>query len=121
MRVLEILGNNVESISDLLSAASISDKETADTMREVFAETGYTLDPHGAVAYRALEDKLNAVGGRGILLETAHPAKFDSVANILGLAPEQPPSIKELFNKERSSVTINNDYAEVREIISSKV
>ena len=122
VRVVEILGSNVESMNALLSAVRISDKETADTMREVFAETGYTFDPHGAVAYRALEDKLNAGGGgRGILLETAHPAKFDSVANILGLAPEQPPSIKELFNKERSSVTINNDYAEVREIISSKV
>lgn len=121
VRVLELLGNNVESMNGLLSAVSISDKETADTMRKVYAETGYTLDPHGAVAYRALEDKLNADGGRGILLETAHPAKFDSVSDILRSKPTQPPNIKELYARERSSITIKNDCAELREVITSKI
>ena len=33
------------------------------------------MDPHGAVAYLALKDSLKD-GEQGILLETAHPAKF---------------------------------------------
>ena len=36
---------------------------------------GYILDPHGAVAYRALDEYLQP-GETGIFLETAHPAKF---------------------------------------------
>ena len=121
VRVLEILGNKVGSTSGQLSAVSISDQETAETMREVYGETGYALDPHGAVAYRALNDKLSVDGGRGIILETAHPAKFDSVADILGSMPTQPPHIKELYARERSSIKIDNDYAELREIITSKI
>ena len=119
VRVLEILRDRRPQ--GLLSAASISDKETADTMREVYKETGYVLDPHGAVAYRALNEKLNAEGGKGILLETAHPAKFDCVFEVLGSKPAPPPQIEELFERERSSIAINNDYAELKDIIASKI
>jgi threonine synthase len=120
VRVAELLGKDVESSKELLSASSISDKDTAETMRSVYEETGYVLDPHGAVAYRALKDKLNS-GGRGILLETAHPAKFDAVADILGTKPLQPVQIDSLFNRERFLTTINNDYHELKEVIASKI
>ena len=105
----------------LLSAVSISDPETAETMRQVYDETGYILDPHGAVAYRALYGKLSAEGGRGILLGTAHPAKFDSVADILGSKPARPPQIDELFKRERSCTEIGNQYAELKEVIVRKI
>ncbi len=121
VRVVEILENTVGESADLLSAVSVSDKQTAETMREVYDRTGYALDPHGAVAYRALEAKLSTEGGRGILLETAHPAKFDSVAGILGATPARPPMIDELFKRESSKITIENDYAELKEIITSKI
>jgi threonine synthase len=121
VRVLAILGDTSRSMNGLLTAVSVTDKETSETMRQVHEETGYTLDPHGAVAFRALSDKLKSDGGRGIVLETAHPAKFDSVAEILDSKPIQPSNIKELFNRNQSSTTINNDYAELREIITSKI
>ena len=46
-------------------------------MREL-AKKGYTSEPHGAIAYRALRDSLKE-GEYGLFLGTAHPAKFKEV------------------------------------------
>ncbi len=121
VRVLEIFENNVPALKGRLLAVSVSDEETATTMRSVYDQTGYILDPHAAVAYRATADNLVNSNKRGIILETAHPIKFDSVVNILGLEPERPPEIDELYMKRRSSIEIQNDYDEVRDIIVSRI
>ncbi|HEX6278804.1 MAG TPA: hypothetical protein VFZ49_02195, partial [Pyrinomonadaceae bacterium] len=96
---------------------SISDDETIETMKSVYERFGYVLDPHGAVAYRALEES----GRRGIILETAHPVKFDTVKEILGTFGNIPASIQELEGKEKQTIEIGVDYPAVREIILSKV
>ncbi len=121
VRVLEIFENDLSSLSQTLSAVSISDEQTAETMRSVYDQTGYILDPHGAVAYRALADHLAGGIQTGIILETAHPIKFDSVSEILGKQPSRPPAIDELFEKHRSSIAVKNDYPAVKDIITSKI
>ena len=45
-------------------------------MKQVYNETGYVLDPHGACGYQALIDNKLAPNETGLFLETAHPAKF---------------------------------------------
>ncbi|HEX2639943.1 MAG TPA: threonine synthase, partial [Pyrinomonadaceae bacterium] len=88
VRVLEILGDKPEKICETLEAASVTDETTTDTMREVYRQYGYTLDPHGAVGYRALADYLErSPNEKGIFIETAHPVKFASVEEILGTTP----------------------------------
>src|SRR6185295_6660553 len=98
VRILEVFDNNVAELKEALDAVSISDETTAQTMREVYKASGYILDPHGAVAYRALADHISDHPGEsGIFLETAHPVKFDSVEEILGTHVEVPPAIESLF------------------------
>ncbi len=61
-------------------------------MRELKA-IGYISEPHAAIAWRALRDQLQP-GEYGLLLGTAHPAKFkESVEEIL---QETLPLPKEL-------------------------
>jgi threonine synthase len=105
------------SALETLSAVSITDDETIATMKSVYDETGYVLDPHGAVGYKALSDS----GKRGLFLETAHPVKFDSVKEILGTFGQVPSSIAALEGKEKHSIEIGVDYTAVRDIILSKV
>ena len=62
-------------ITALISGATYSDEQISETMRRCFAETGYTLDPHGACGYRALKEQLQD-DEVGVFCETAHPAKF---------------------------------------------
>jgi len=122
VRILEIFDHNFPELRSRLEAVSITDDETAETMREVFAQCNYILDPHGAVGFRALDDYLNANSGkRGFFLETAHPVKFDSVNEILGTHGDVPASVADLFLKEKASILIENDYDSLREILLSKI
>ena len=122
VRVLEIFGKDFPRMKESIRSVGVSDKETADTMRSVFDETGYVLDPHGAVGFKALSDRLAEVPEqKGIFLETAHPIKFDSVGEILGTFGDEPSSFAELMKKASSSIDVQNDYDAVREILFSKI
>lgn len=122
VRVLEIFDNKFVDLKQKLESVSVSDETTAQTMRRVYEETGYILDPHGAVGYRALADHLERHPKRsGIFLETAHPVKFDSVNEITGTHGEMPPSVGELYSKSTISTQIDNDYQAVKEILLSKI
>jgi threonine synthase len=116
VRILEMFGNDKDELSRMLSAVSISDELTADTMRDVQQKWGYTLDPHGAVAFRALAD----TGRTGIFLETAHPIKFDSVGEILGEQPAVPEAIQDLLVRKKVSIEIPPRYDDLKQMIISK-
>lgn len=122
VRILEIFGNKFVDLKEKLESVSVSDDATATTMRGVYEKHGYTLDPHGAVGFRALADHIESnQDSRGIFLETAHPVKFDSVDEILGEKTEMPSAVEALFSKEKHSIEIGNDYNAVKEILLSKI
>jgi threonine synthase len=122
VRILEIFDNNFIDLKEKLGAVSISDETTVATMREVYEDYGYILDPHGAVGYRALADHIKqSPGARGIFLETAHPVKFDSVNAIIGKQGEIPSSVRELMSKTKVSIEIDNDYDSLKEILLTKL
>lgn len=89
-RILDLYGNDHARITSLISGTTYSDGLIAKTMEECFKDTGYILDPHGAVGYRALKQSLRP-GETGVFLETAHPAKFkDTVEAHIGCEVEIP-------------------------------
>ncbi|MDE1191246.1 MAG: hypothetical protein PW786_03795 [Arachidicoccus sp.] len=75
------------------------------------------LDPHGAVAYKALEDYITTKpGNKGIILETAHPVKFpDVVEELLMTKIPLPESAKSLFTKKKESILLSNTFDKVKE------
>ena len=122
VRLLELFDHDTGELKKRVDAISISDAATVETMREVHDSCGYILDPHGAVAYRALKKYLDDhPEERGIFLETAHPVKFDSVEDILHTSPDSPKATEELFSREKVSLEIDVDYADVRDILVSKI
>ncbi len=122
VRILEIFGNKFVDLKEKLESVSISDELTAQTMIDVYKETSYILDPHGAVGYRALADHLKTdPRSRGLFLETAHPVKFDSVREIIGTFGATPPSVEELYSKQKVSTEMGNDYGALREVLLSKI
>ena len=121
-RIVEIVGGDLTKLRDILTSTSVNDEDTADTIRKVYAQCGYVLDPHSAVGYRALADELaNNHDQRGIVLETAHPAKFDAVEGILGNYGVAPDAIKLLEGKGTQKIEIDTDYSQLRDIIVSKL
>ncbi len=121
VRILEIFDHSSNDLKGKVEAVSISDEQTAETMRSVYGDYGYVLDPHGAVAFRALSDYIEKrFGQKGIILETAHPVKFDSVKDIIGDQVAIPDSIRELFSRKKVSIQLGPDYEALKEILLEK-
>ncbi|PWI35329.1 threonine synthase [Vibrio albus] len=64
---------------DTLGKGAVTDEQSAESVRELKAE-GYLCEPHGAIAYRVLNEQLQE-GETGLFLCTAHPAKFKEVVD----------------------------------------
>lgn len=80
---------------------SVSDEETRVCISAVHDRTGYVLDPHTAVAYRALERQDGARKGPVVILATAHPAKFPEVVEeATGEAVPLPVGIASVMDAE---------------------
>lgn len=74
---------------DTLGKGMVTDEQSAASVVEL-NELGYLCEPHGAIAYRVLNEQLNP-GETGLFLCTAHPAKFKEVVDeILGSDIEVP-------------------------------
>lgn len=113
-RILDLYGNSHERISSLISGATFSDDQIRETMRVCFAETGYTLDPHGACGYRALKENLRP-GETGVFLETAHPAKFkDTVEAAIGNTVAIPAPLAAFMKGRKQSVPMTSDFTDFK-------
>ena len=113
-RVIELFGKSVDNIRAEISSYSYTDEQIGATMAQVLKETGYELDPHGAVGYSALRDHLNA-GELGLFLETAHPAKFiDTVEKYTGKRVEIPARLQKFAEGTKQTVKIKADYTELK-------
>lgn len=122
VRILEIFGNKFIDLKEKFEAVSVSDETTAATMRDVYTQCNYILDPHGAVGYFALSEYFNRhPEQRGIVLETAHPVKFDSVDKILETQGDVPASVSDLLSKKKQSSEIDNDFSQLKDILLSKI
>jgi threonine synthase len=120
-RMLDLhLGSNDcstwNNLKEQISGYAFDDAKTAEIMRIVDQKHGYTLDPHGAVGYLALEEyQQEHPNTRGIILETAHPAKFlDDVEEILGHRIEVPERLAELADREKKADRLEAEYGELR-------
>jgi threonine synthase len=116
VRILEILSNDFKELKNLLLAYSISDDETRNTIKEVYKKYNYLLDPHGAVAYASLEKyQMQEKNSKGIVLETAHPIKFNNIIEpLVGFDIEIPKSISDLLLKQNICTNIGKEYDELK-------
>jgi len=109
-RVYELYNKDYEAICQDISGATYTDDQIAETMREVYQQTGYVCDPHGACGYRALAEGLKDVE-MGVFLETAHPAKFKTtVDNILGTDIEIPAKLQAFMKGTKQSVPMSKEF-----------
>jgi threonine synthase len=111
VRILEIMQNNFEHLKNTLSSYSFDDVATKATITRVYNDYGYTLDPHGAVAFLAAETFV-PTHGPAIVLETAHPVKFPEVVEeAIGQKLAIPASVQYLLDKPKQSIPLAADYA----------
>jgi len=117
IRILELFHQQFSALKNVFSSVSISDNITAKTIKDVYQQFHYTLDPHGAVAYYALDEYLQKNSSdKGMILETAHPIKFpDTVEQATGVAPEYPEQVQHLLSLNKESVVMNASFEDLKE------
>lgn len=119
VRLSELFNDSVDKVRETVSSFAFTDEETKDAMREVFSSFAYTMDPHGAVAYLGLKKYLELSGDKnthGIMIETAHPAKFiDTVEKTLGCKVTLPAALAELVDKKKVACEISPELGELKE------
>jgi threonine synthase len=101
----------------MLRGVWVTDDETRAAIKAVHAQTGYILDPHGAVGWKAAS-KLGLVKSDNVaVLETAHPAKFaETVEPLVGKVPV-PPALEAAMKRDAKSVTIPVDLGSLTALI----
>ena len=87
-RMLWLYGGSHEAMRKDLSGSRYDDDEVRRTIRLVYEERGYLLDPHSAIGYRGLKKRPRPnPSDLQVFLATAHPAKF---AEIVGPIIDRP-------------------------------
>lgn len=115
-RMLDLYGSTWNMMRKDITGRAFTDKETRQAMQSVYQEFGYVLDPHGAVGYLAWRAyQQEHANSTGIILETAHPAKFlEDVEDILGISVPIPQTLAELADRKKSATLMNVDYSEFK-------
>lgn len=141
----------LDEVRSLFASYWTDDEGTLSAIRGCHDKTGYVIDPHGAVAWKAWNDirlggmeKLiagekgdpskpgltpnvpswgQAVVDKkavGIILETAHPAKFGStVVDAIGREPSIPDRLEKVMSLPDRSIPMENDYGKFKEFLTS--
>jgi threonine synthase len=100
------------------SSKSVSEEETLSTIRKFYEDHDYLLDPHTAVGVNAAQE-CSSSDIPVICLATAHPAKFGAaVTKAIGKAPDLPPALKGLEDKESRCEVLEPDIGMVQDYIA---
>ena len=76
-RMENLFGNEWAAMKSRVAAYAYGDEMTRQTIRRIYQETEYILEPHGAVGWLAAEAwRKDHPNHHTVVLETAHPSKF---------------------------------------------
>ncbi len=118
-RIVDIYGSHRAVTADI-SGYAYTDTQIAQSMVETLAESGYTLDPHGACALRALKEGLQP-DEIGVFLETAHPAKFkERVEEITNSEIEIPAKLQKFIEGTKQTTPLSNRFEEFKEYLLTR-
>lgn len=113
-RILDLFDQNHDAISAVVSAETYTDEQICETVRNVYEEHGYLLDPHGACGYRALSENLKP-GETGVFLETAHPAKFQqTVEEIINAKVSVPERLQNFMRGQKLSIPMSKEFEDFK-------
>ena len=144
---------SLDEVRKMLASYWLDNDGIIASIKDCNARTGYTIDPHGAIGWKAWDDirnggfealkneikndiskpgltpnlpewadeviNRNAVG---IILETAHPAKFGSiVAEATGREPTIPETLQAVLALPDMAIPMENNYETFKEWLKSNL
>jgi threonine synthase len=119
-RLLDLCRNRIENVRKEIWGHGATDEETLREMHAVWDRYRYVSDPHTAVGIHAWEAyrKEHPEPSQGLVLATAHPAKFaDVVQKAIGVAPTLPERLARYLHQPKLSLPMTNDYSAFKQFL----
>ncbi len=119
-RLLDLCRNRLEYLQKEIWGHSATDEQTLVAMKMLHDKFGYIADPHTAVGVLGWEAYKNqhAELAQGLVLATAHPAKFaDVVMKAIGAAPTLPDRLAAYLEREKLSVPMSSNYDDFKQFL----
>ena len=115
-RVADLYGNDLDRIREDVTAITVSEEETRETIKNVYQQFGYIADPHTAVGLAAAMKDPSRLPK--IVLATAHPAKFkETVEAAIGVKISLPPALLKVQKKAKKSILLDKQYRSLYNIL----
>lgn len=120
-----LFGDDMKRMRAAIQAVRVSDNEVIDTIQKVNDETGYVLDPHTAVAWRA-SDMMEKDDSQltDVIISTASSLKFaDEIFRATGIEVDDSAALAEARKRPERYTEINHveDFLEFLETVKSSV
>lgn len=115
-RVLELEKRHGLPLQDLLTSFAVNDADTKEAVCRLDSES-YLADPHSALAWKALKDRLGE-NETGVFLCTAHPAKFrETIEDTLGRPVTLPEELERVSEKKVLSTVMSAEFSSMRKFL----
>ncbi|PYU58379.1 MAG: threonine synthase [Acidobacteria bacterium] len=119
-RLLDLCRNRLEYLQKEIWGHGATDEETLSAMKMLHDRFGYIADPHTAVGVLGWEayKREHPDPAQGLVLATAHPAKFaDVVMKAIGPAPPLPDRLAAYLKREKLSLPISSTYDHFKQFL----
>jgi threonine synthase len=119
-RLLDLCRGRLEHVRREIWGHAASDGETLSEMRTVWEKYRYIADPHTSVGILGWEayKKEHAEPAQGLVLATAHAAKFaEIVEKAIGIAPPLPDRLANYLKRPKLSVPMSNRYEDFKRFL----
>jgi threonine synthase len=119
-RLLDLCRGRLEYVQREIWGHAATDEETLREMRRVHERFAYLPDPHTAVGVFCWEayKRDHAEPAQGLVLATAHPAKFaDVVKKAIGSAPPLPDRLAGYLKREKLSLPMSSQYEDFKQFL----
>ena len=118
-RIYDLYNGSHDDIRNVIKGFAYIDNQIAEAIKELYNRTEYLADPHSACAYLALKEdkKENEIG---VLLSTAHPAKFiDTVEGCIENRIKVPDALAKFMDLKKQTYSISNDFKQFKKTLIS--
>jgi threonine synthase len=110
-------------IREAFDAHRVDEPRTLELIRSVYEMNRLMIDPHTAVGIGAAQEAVRRRPATPmVVLGTAHPAKFpDAVEKAIGLRPELPLHLADLYERQERFDVLPDDLAAVQNHIRARL
>ncbi len=118
IRIQKVYNNDFNKLKKNISGYSFNDRETKNCIKNIYQNSNYIMDPHGAIGYMGLKKYyLKHSNEIGVFMETAHPVKFSNIVEkIVKEKIKIPKRLSQTIKNKKKSLKIS-EYLEFKDFL----